>query len=185
MPATDSRSRIQIANDLTSIFTAMRMCDMEVPEFDYGTVKVYCPFDEEKAFRVYGATNSAYCFACLRRYTPVTLIAEHRGVSDQEAADLLLEHSGWSPPTPEARWDSIMTEEFDLDRASEGEALKMFCGRVDPQWPTRQFEPAVAARLSQCLALLDKILSADDLALWRERTRIIMKNTLKEGDSSG
>lgn len=176
--------RIQIANELTSIFDAMKMCDMVVPEFDYGTVKVVCPFDGEQAFRVYGSTNSAYCFACLKKYTPVTLTAEHRGVDVEEAAAILLDRANWVPPTPEARWEALVNEEFSFDRSSEGEALRVFCQRIDPGWADRQFKPAVASVLTKCLTLLDKIASAEELALWRARARDIMKNTIK-GDSSG
>ena len=176
---TEERTRYQIANDLISIFDAMRMCDMDVPDFDYGTVKVYCPFDNEQAFRVYGPSNSAYCFACIRRYTPVTLLAEYRGISIEEATDLLIEKSGWNPPTPDARWQALMEEPFTLDTSSEAEALKVFCGRTSPLWESRQFEPEVAARLASCLALLDKIQSAEDLALWREAVRKIMTKTLR------
>jgi hypothetical protein len=178
MTTTDERTPYQIANDITTIFTAMQMCDMEVPDFDYGTMKVDCPFDEERAFRVYAATNSAYCFACSKKYTPVSLIAEHRGITIEEAARTLLETAGWTPPTPDARWDALMSASVEIDRPSEAEALKMFCARIDPEWSTRQFEERIAALLTKCLEPLDKVHTTEDLHLWRSTTRRIMTTAL-------
>lgn len=188
--ATEERTRYALANDLTTIFQSMNMCGMQVPDFDYGTRKVVCPFDDEMAFRVYSESNSAYCFACSKKYTPVALIAEHRGISIDEAADYLIEvaqRSGrWIPPTPEARWDALMAEPMSLDRASEAEALKLFCARSHPQWENLQFDPAVAAMLTRCLAPLDKVVTPEDLQQWRTITRSAMQRALtREGAIHG
>lgn len=190
MTVTQERTRYQIANDLTTIFVAMNMCGMAVPEFDYGTMKVDCPFDNERAFRVYGESNSAYCFACSKKYTPVSLIAEHRGVSIEEAATILIEKAEregrWRPPTPEGRWEALVNQPFVFDRASEAEALKLFCARIDKNWGSTQFEPRIAVRLTRCLEALEKVGSTDDLNQWRTITRSAMKKALNpEGESRG
>lgn len=190
MTVTEERTRYQIANDVTTIFQAMKMIGMDVPEFDYGTRKVLCPFDDEQAFRVYGADNAAYCFACSQRYSPASLIAEHRGISIEEAADYLIElaesEHRYTPPTPDARWEALMAAPISLDRPAEAEALKLFCARIDPEWSTRQFEPRIAAVLSRCLAPLTKVATADDLQAWRSTTRSAMQRALStEGESRG
>ena len=190
MALTEERTRYQIANDLTTIFSAMRMCDMNVPEFDYGTMKVDCPFDNERAFRVYGESNSAYCFACSKKYTSVGLIAEHRGLAIDDAAELLIEKAEregrWRPPTPEARWEALINQPFVFDRASESEALKLFCSRVAENWRSAQFESQIAVRLTRCLEALEKVGTIDDLNQWRTITRSAMQKALNpEGESSG
>lgn len=190
--ATDERTAYELANDLTTIFRACALAGMDVPDFDYGTMKLYCPFDDEKAFRIYAASNSAYCFACSKKYTPVSLYAEFRGITIDEAAQSLIElaeaERRYTPPTPDARWDALMSTPFDFDRPSEAEALKMYCARIDKDWDTHQFLEDVGAVLTKCLAPLDRVNSTEELHQWRATTRRLMTTVLgatRERESHG
>lgn len=182
----DTRDMIRIANQEMSIYRACEHVGVHVPEYAGGSVKMYCPFGflhfdggESKAFRVYGESNSAYCFACGTRFTPVSLIATARDLPHRDAAEWILHEVGYVEPTYQARWEALAEQGPEIDRDALTEALKLACRRMDPQWEDRQFEDAVAKRFVACLALLPKVRTGQDAKMWLETTKTAMSRVLE------
>ena len=180
------------ADEQVSIATACRLIGMQVPDaVDMGRpVKVRCPFGEiyhrdggaETAFRIYPGSNHAYCFACGQRYGPVRLVAAAWGISTRQAAVELLDRSGIKPVTLADLWAEVAERTLRPDTTMLAEALKTYCARIDPDWDVDQFDPAVAAALSGCLALLDHVGSSADADLWLTRTKQVMSTHLTTVD---
>ena len=181
----EQRSAYELANDLTTMYDSMRMCGMEVARW---SSKIECPFDDELAFKIYSETNTAHCFACVKSYTPTSLLAEHRGILIKEAAEILIDiavrEGRYVPPTPEARWEHLTTAPLEIDRASEAEALKIYCARVDGDWKNKQFDLLIAATFTRCLAPLDKVTAIDELQQWRTIARSAMLRALTDRKES-
>lgn len=180
------------ADEQVAITTACRLIGMRVPEaVDMGRpVKVRCPFGEiyhrdrgaETAFRIYPDSNHAYCFACAQRYGPVRLVSLAWGISARQAAAELLERAGVKPVTLADLWAEVADRSVVPDTTMLAEALKTYCARVAPGWDADQFDPAVAAALSGCLALLDHVSTAADADLWLTRTKQVMHAKLQTVD---
>lgn len=188
MATMTSQEMVDVANSRVGIVKACQIIGMDAPDFGAGSVKLYCPFGEmyhtdggrTRAFKVYPNTNSAWCFACSKFYTPVMLVSQARDVSESDAAEYLLDITGYVAPDSESRWKALMEQTLDFDHAAEREALKLFCARLDPQWPSRQFEPDIAALLTKCFTPLGKVATQDDLQRWRETTRSVMTKALTQ-----
>ena len=167
------------------MYASMRLCGMDVASW---SSKVECPFDDELAFKIYSETNTAHCFACSKSYTPTSLLAEHRGIRIKEAAEILVDiavrEGRYVPITPEARWAALTTAPLEMDKASEAEALKIYCARVDGDWKTKQFDLRIAATFAKCLAPLDKISTIDELQQWRTVARSAMLRALTDRKES-
>lgn len=190
----DVRERIALANSMMTIGAACRFIGMEVPDFEFGKIKVYCPFGElvhddggrSKAFSIYPDTNSAYCFACGVPYRPVSLIATERDVAEPEAAEIILEAVGFVPPDFVSQWDAMTQAEPVPDVESLGTALKLACARMVPDWEERQFDDAIAPTLRACMSAAYKVKTEDDARDWLAKTKIIMSRALGvEGKSNG
>ena len=72
-----------------TIIQALRAIDIDTPDRT-ASFQIRCPFHKGGAelapsARVYPDTNSIHCFKCHRSWSPVTLLAEHLGVSYREA----------------------------------------------------------------------------------------------------
>jgi hypothetical protein len=183
-----NRSAFEIANEKISIAEVCTLIGMDMPDLDYmaASPKMHCPFgfmhsDEgyDKAFRAYGETNSAYCFACAKRWSPVSLYADAEDLRWVEAAEILLEKFGISRETVEDRWEDLTKpKSFVVSTSELAESLRLFCARICPTWETRQFEEDTSALFNRCLSLLNAIYSEDDVSLWRERTKQIMRSHL-------
>ena len=186
MALSDQISEIDLANQRTSIFDACRAAGMEISDFEYGSPKLYCPFGEishsdggrGKAFRIYPNDNTAYCFACSMFFNPVRLTAMTRDVTEPEAAQILLEISGYVAPDVDSRWKALMEEKPTINTDYMAEALKTFCTRIEPLFEERQFDERVSGTLRRCLELLPRIKSEEDAIKWREKTRSVMRNVL-------
>ena len=187
MAELDTREKIKLANELMSITEACRFIDMAMGDFEIASVKTYCPFGElmhedggrGKAFRVYPGTNSAYCFACVKAYRPVSLIATDRDIPEFEAAEIILEEKGYVAPDFQSRWDAVTSP--DASKADEdgmANALKLACSRMVPNWEERQFEPEVATMLRKCLSIAWKVQTEDDARDWLTKTKILMSRVL-------
>lgn len=180
---------VAVANEMVAITTACRFVGMHVPDdIDYGrSMKVRCPFGEvyhsdsgaEAAMRVYIETNSAFCFRCGVSYSPVKLAAQAWDLSFKDAAVELLERIGHKPVSLADAWLHASTRDTAPDRTMLGEALKMFCARVAPDWDDAQFDPAVAAKLTRCLALLDLVNTEDDARTWLAGCKTAMATSLQ------
>jgi hypothetical protein len=184
-----STNAVAVANEKVSIVTACRLFGVELPEGVASggrSRKVHCPFGEiyhsdggiAPAMRIYPDTNSAYCFSCAAYWTPVALAAKAMDSDRTSAALRLLDHVGYRPLSMAEQWRQVTEHQPELDKALLADALKTYCRRIDARWSSRQFEPAVAAVLTRCLALLDLVESGDDVELWLERCKTVMARTL-------
>lgn len=175
---------IELANEKVTIGYVCRRIGLDIP--DDARRKLPCPFGElyhsdggiDPAMRVYSDNNTAYCFSCSSYFTPVSLAARAWGVPFREAATRLLDEVGYRPLSLPALWEQAQVFEPDVDRAHLAEALKIYCRRIDPNWGSRQFEPAVAGQLTRCLQLLDKVCNSDDVRLWLETCKEAMRRQI-------
>lgn len=180
-------SPIELANEkinIAQVFSIITGDDAPDLEFlDSG--KLYCPFDfthaddGSKSFRMYGETNSAYCFACGKRWSPVGLYADAEDLQWRDAAEALLRRFEIPQETTEDRWKALTEPQgFSINTAEMAEALKLYCGRICPDWEDRQFNDRISSILSRCLALLTAIKSEEDALLWLRQTKEIMRRAL-------
>lgn len=181
----EEKTAIELANERMSIVQACASLGMDIYDFSISSLKVYCPFGhlyhsdggKSKAFRIYPASNSAWCFACNIYFTPVKLIAMDKGISELDAAEGILEATNYVAPDWESAWASV-TAPRPIDRDALTESLKTACARLDHDWETRQFEEPVALKLRQCLELLRKVQTEEDITKWTDITTRVMQKTL-------
>lgn len=182
-----SKALIYKANSQVPIVSACKLIGMPEMGYSYGSPKMYCPFGDSshmdlgatKAFRIYADTNTAYCFACGRQYRPVSLIALYNDISEDEAADYLIEFFQINEPSVDEKWAELTAEKpFSVDRADLIDSLKRYCARISPDWEARQFEPEVAADFDKCLALLSLLRTVEDVETWRQAAKTKMRNRL-------
>jgi hypothetical protein len=108
---------IERANEEASIFDVMKdFCAIEVPEGGR-SYKTFCPFQVEhphaldKNFRVYPATNTAYCFEMHGLLRPVRIVQLQRDVKATKAAVSILERYGLMKPRKYgARFNEMLVE---------------------------------------------------------------------------
>lgn len=188
------RSVIAEANEHVPIALVLRMLGTEVPE-DLGarsSHKVRCPFGDvyhsdhgaSPTMRVYTDSNSVFCFSCSTSYTPVRLAAKGLDLDARTAALRLLDRIGRAPLDLAARWRTAIEYEPEPDKAQLAEALKTYCRRIDPDWNTRQFEPAVATRLTHCLRVLDLVHTAEEASMWLTTCKQVMLVALETREPS-
>lgn len=186
-------SPIRLANEQVPITAACRLIGMSVPDEIWGrSAKVRCPFGElyhrdggaEASFRVYPEANSAYCFSCAQSYSPVWLIAQAWGLTSRAAAVELLERAGIKPVSLADAWAAVAVVEDAPDQVLLAEALKTFCERIGPElrqdWDDAQFQPAIAAALSRCLDLLDRVRTGADADQWLSGCKQAMRRALSD-----
>jgi hypothetical protein len=155
---------------------------------EYGNSKQYCPFGHlyhadggtSKSLRVYTETETAFCFAGCGWFNPVRLLSLDRGISEEEAADVILDHTGYVPPDLESRWTAATTITVTVDKDALSEALKVACGRMDPDWEDVQFDPPIATKFRLCLELLPRVRDEGEATKWLAITKQIMSKTLGE-----
>lgn len=189
MNRTRRRSVVAQANEAVSITDVCRAVGMELPEdvFVRGR-KLHCPFEAvyhrdlglEPALRIYPDTNHAYCFACAATFTPVWLAAQVWGIPARAAARELLERCGIRPPSPDQVWAAAVGTADPPDTTLLSEALRTFCARTSPGWADQQFDPVVAAVLSRCLALLDRVRTDADAVTWLSGCKNVMSRVLTD-----
>jgi hypothetical protein len=186
MMATEEKTVIQVANERMSIIQACNELGMDIPDFSVKSMKVHCPFGHlfhadggtSRAFAIYPGTNSAWCFAGCGYFTPVKLIAMDKGISEEQAAESILEQTSYVAPDYEARWNALLDTQITVNTDDLAEALKVACSRMVSDWDERQFETAVAQKLRQCLSLLPKVRSEEDASKWLAATKKIMQNAM-------
>ena len=181
------RERIQLANERMSITQACRFIGMHLGDFEIASGKTYCPFGEllhedggrSKAFRVYPETNSAYCFACIKAYRPVSLIATDRDIPEPAAAEVILEETGYVAPNFMAKWEALSEQTASVDRDALEEALKTYCARISPDWEMRQLDDDIASTFRKCLTASRNVASDDDARKWLKLTKQVMARALQ------
>lgn len=188
MLADSSPNPITLANERTTITEACGIVGMSLPEWGITSAKMWCPFGDiyhhdggmSKAFRVYPHDNTAYCFACSLFFTPVKLVAMSKGLSEADAAELLLELSNYVPPDIDSRWRAATESVEPLKTEYLAEALKVFCTRIDVDWEDKQFEDTIATRFRMCLGLLPRVHTEEEAAEWLSGTKKAMQHVLGE-----
>jgi hypothetical protein len=182
-------SWIEQADENVNIADLLTSIGVFVPDTirDGGNKKVHCPFGfyhsdggNAKAMKVYYSANSAYCFSCSKRYSPVSLAAAHWDCSFVAAAMRLLEDAGFKPKTLKERWTEATTPvENKPDLIALADALKMFCSGVSGDWKLAQYSDDVAIKLSRCLELLNNVKTDEDAEKWLSACKIIMRKLLE------
>lgn len=180
---------MSLANDKVPITYACQLVGMDIPDdISYGrSLKVHCPFGEvyhtdlgaEAAFRIYSASNSAYCFACSTYYTPVWLVAQAWDIEPTAAAVELLDRIGVKPVSLADAWAHATRRDTPPDHTLLAEALKTYCARVCPDWDAAQFTPSTAGTLSRCLDLLDRVATDTDAQRWLDGCKLVMRRALR------
>lgn len=184
-------SDVTRANELVRISFVCDRLGMRLPNlFDMGTgsIKTYCPFGDvnhadggaSRAFRIYPASNSAYCFEESEYYSPVKLWAIHRGVDFRSAArDLLILVGDRDTRDLDKRWSDLQSYRSPSGSPGElREALQVFCGVAIPSWSSLQFYDPWSSRLSGCLELLPFVHTEEDARLWLYRCKAFMVSSL-------
>jgi len=179
---------IEEANKRISIYMVCSLIGVDVPEGRMGSsIKTYCPFGrfyhsdggKEAAFRVYGESNSAYCFSCKKYFSPVSLHSSATDMSSRDSAEFLLQKIGYKKPSPEEIWNSVQPADPDPDKTMLNKALRIYCERVSPDWKNDQFDPAVADILDRCLSLLDSVQTLVDADYWLGTSKEVMSRVLR------
>lgn len=176
-------SEISTANEVVGIEQACVMVGMD---YATGFGKHYCPFGNlyhadggiSRSFRVYPTSNSAYCFACAAYYNPVKLVATAKGISDEDAAEFLLESVGYVAPDAYSRFEAATATDTRVETNDLAAALKMACARYSSEWETRQFDDDVAVPFATVLGLLPKVKTDADAEKWLATAKIVMSRAL-------
>jgi hypothetical protein len=180
-------SLIWLANEKIPIAMACRWADLDVSEGD-GTRKTWCPFGAvshsdggvARALRMYEDENHAFCFACGRSWTPVSLMAEFWDCTRPEAAERMCVMAGITPPDWRERWKELQ-QPVPPDTVSLAEALKTYCARIyGPAWEIDQFEPRLAVPLVACFDVLPLVTTAAEADEWVCNCKLLMLSLLKE-----
>lgn len=182
-------NEIRTANEVVGIEQACVMVGMD---YATGFGKHYCPFGNlyhadggiSRSFRVYPNSNSAYCFACSAFYNPVKLMATAKGISDEDAAEFLLESVGYVPPDAYSRFQAAATTDSRVETNDLAEALKLVCARLSSEWETRQFDDDVAQPFAKVLGLLPKVKTDADAEKWLATAKIVMTRALGDQDET-
>lgn len=186
MAERTARETIQLANERMTITQACRFIGMDLGDFSFTSAKLYCPFGElmhedggrSKSFRVYSDTNSAYCFACVMAYRPVSLVAMDKDVPEVVAAEMILEETGYIAPDFMSRWEAATREEVRVDRDALEEALRTYCARIDPEWEFRQLDPEVVSVFRKCLEASRNVSNEEESRQWLDVTKKVMNKIL-------
>lgn len=177
---------VKLANDRVTIFQAFSLAGYDVG-YMASSGKVYCPFGSmyhvdrgsTRAMKVYPNTNSAWCFAGCGYFDPVKLVATARDLTVEQAAEAILEDTGWVAPNYQDQWDALVNEPVTIDTADLAEALKVACSRMSVYWEDIQFEGGVAKMLTRCLSLLGKVRTAEDAQRWMSVAKEAMREALR------
>ena len=133
----------------------------------------------EASFRIYVETNSAYCFACRKFFTPVYLYAQAKDKRLSQAAQDLLELIGWKPVSQAQRWAESVAPEVAVDLSMLSLALRTYCARICKEWEDYQLIPEVAELFSRCLALLDRVRTPEEADQWLNTCKLVMSKKLE------
>lgn len=178
---------IRMANSTVSIVHVLRAIGVDTPELSRGSIKVHCPFGEvwhgdggnEQALRVYEDTNTSFCFACTKLYTPTALHALTYDISESDAAEILLNDVAPQLKENFQNWDKLMKEHIlKPDTFSLVRALEIYCSTIREDWFLVQFDENISVLHLKCLALLDRIQSAEDAADWLRVSKEVMSRIL-------
>lgn len=175
--------RIHEANSRMTMAAALQEAGADA--YDGFTGKIFCPFGgifhadggREKAMRNYG--DHAYCFAGCGAFTPVSLLALSKDISREDAAEFILERTGFVEPTWQARLQAVSDYHESIDLDVMADVLREECRRLAPDWEKRQYDPTVSAIFTRCLALLSAVRTSADARTWKTGVVKVMTTVLR------
>jgi len=169
------KTAVQVANEKVPFTTAAQWAGLGSDTRERG-MKVTClSCGGQGALRVY--PDHGYCFGERKWYTPVSLLAEYWQMDREHAAEKALEEIGYRLPDYTDLW-ALASREPEPAREALATALRTWCEANCPDWRTRQYDPAAARRLSQCLGLLTLVRTEDDCRLWLDKCKAAMGKVL-------
>lgn len=171
MPSPNSADLVAAACELVTMEVAAELVGVSTRS---GKSKVRCPFGEfahsdggdEPSLRIY-PDNKAWCFACEKMWTPVSLCADVWDTNWETAAQRLLEHVGWRPGDYTAAWERA-TAAAVFDTSQLALALTTRLARIHTGWEVLQYDTDVAECLAKCLALLTLVKDEAQARQWLE-----------------
>lgn len=184
-----AESPIDTANELVDIVTACELVGMDLPWGGAGSMKLFCPFGEvshsdggrDKSFRIYEDTNSAHCFACATTWRPVSLVATAKDITEEAAAQSLLESKGYRPKNVDDILNELIREdEPQPSQESLARALSTFCARISPEWEDRQLDTDVSRAYRMCLEPLSLVTDAAGAERWLAAAKTVMTRALEK-----
>jgi hypothetical protein len=183
------KSWIDQANEATTISEVLMSLGIYVPEGSYygNSKKIHCPFGFyhsdggiDKAMRIYYKSNTAYCFSCNKRYSPVTLFSAKNDCSLTNAALELLDSKGLGFKSLEEQWEEANKKpEVILDVSALADALKIYCSTLVDNWTILQLNDVVSSKLNACFNLLDLVKTDEDAHNWLSTCKAAMKRLLE------
>lgn len=176
------RSLVSLANRHISFPRAAALVGV-----GYGAIrdrgdKVFCPFGmnhadggRSAALRVY--PDHGWCFAELRYFSPVGLVAAVRETDYEDAARWMLEQVDYVPATYAHLWENAQRTK-DLGKDELATALTTWCSAQCPDWSRRQYDKDVAGLLAKCLGLLEVVQAPEDCVKWLDGCKRAMSQVL-------
>jgi hypothetical protein len=166
-----------------SVVGLLRQLGVNVPDIEYGSVKVYCPFGIlhpdhgiTRAMRVYPESNTAFCFSDCGHFTPTKLAAQAWDLSREDAADRLMDQVEAETPLPVEDLFQVGAGRPSGEALSE--ALRVYCQRQNG-WSGVEFTSEVVAKLGRCLDLLPGVVSPQDASKWLEGSKVVMERAVR------
>jgi hypothetical protein len=142
-------------------------------------VKASCPLcGSDGGIRAY--PDHGYCFSERRRISVVTLLAEVWEMEREDAALRALDMYGYVPVTMAHLWEHAQRQP-EVARAELAEALAVWCEANIPGWKTRQYEPVVSRKRSDCLALLPLVATEEGCRKWLAACKEAMRRVCSPG----
>jgi hypothetical protein len=169
------KSAVATANEQVAFTLALQWVKLPDAARERG-MKATCPACEERdALRVY--SDHGWCFGEQRYFTTVTLLAEKWQMEPEDAARAALKRIGYEVDDYGRLWvDASRRPEPARDDLAT--ALRTWCETYCPDWRTRQYDAAVAGKLSQCLGLLPRVQTEEDCDKWLTGCKVAMRRVL-------
>jgi hypothetical protein len=185
MVGSSSFDPVKTANEEVSIYFVCDKAGVDYSSMYGSNSKLYCPFGgithidggATRAFRIYDETNSAYCFACSKYFTPVGLYQDLTDLPWVEAAEALLEEYGWKPETVEERWERVSSPNG-YDNSELPNALDKYCSRIEPEWALVQLDEPYRSAFDKCVRLASAVGDSSQAIKWLDATKKYMKEVI-------
>jgi hypothetical protein len=196
--------RVDMANRDVSVLKVLKdLWQVYVPEgMGHKSWKTFCPLGWEhpdggvdKGFRVYEATNTAYCFVMHGSLSPVRLAQIKWGGSNDKAARRLLEMYGLGRRPWRERYEELL-EQYERSQqpgiqSNIVEALQVRLSTESNYWAL-QYEPSVIEAMERELEELDVLFtgghpSDEQVRAWYQSAidRILLKVREVDQDAPG
>ena len=166
---------VQIANEQVPMADVLKWCGVDAT-LKPRRMTAACPScGQADVLRIFG--DRAWCFGESRMYRPADLLAVHWKTDREHAAARALKQVGYVPAGYAFLWDEAARPP-EPNRDMLAESLRVWCSANCRDWAVAQYDPRVAGKLAQCLALLAKVHTDSECALWREKCKEAMRKVL-------